>query len=48
MTQENNPIIPTEEEEKQRRADKIARRIEELKKQKRGYDDTDEDDGYHD
>ena len=47
MTQENNPIIPTEEE-KQRQAEEIASRIEELKKQKRGYSDTDEDDGYHD
>lgn len=47
MAQENNPITPTEEE-KQRQADEIARRIDELKKKKRGYDDSDEDDGYHD
>ena len=37
------------EEERQRKiAEDVANRVEELKKKKRGYDDTDEDDGYHD
>ena len=45
MTEENKP---TDTEESKRLADEVARRIEEVKKKKRGYDDTDEDDGYHD
>ena len=34
---------------KQQAADEVARRVEQLRKNRtRNYDDTDEDDGYHD